>query len=72
VLLGNCQAERHSGVAVVVAGAAEPDQLGRDGIQTREPHDRRLPRVERPADDLGRLHVLRYPALPVHARVFPS
>ena len=50
-------------MAVVVAGAAESHELRRDGIQPREPDDRRLPRIERLGEVRRRLHVARDPLL---------
>jgi hypothetical protein len=44
---GNCQAERQSSVAVVVAGAAQPDKLGSDGVDGVEAHDGGLPVIQR-------------------------
>ena len=38
ILPGNCQAEGESGLAIVVAGAAEADELGRERIESREQH----------------------------------
>ena len=61
MLRGNCQAERHSGVAVVVAGAAEAHELRRDDIQPREPDDCRLPFIERLGKLRGRPHAVRDP-----------
>jgi hypothetical protein len=40
---GNCQAERQSSSTVVVARAAQPDELGRNGVDGGETHDGGLP-----------------------------
>jgi hypothetical protein len=56
---GNCQAERQSSVAVVVAGAAQPDQLRGDRVDAVEAYDgglpvgQRLPQREGGADAVG-------------------
>ena len=44
---GNCQAKRQSSTAVVVARAAQPDQLGGNGVDGGETHNGGLPRRQR-------------------------
>ena len=44
---GNCQAKRQSSTAVVVARAAQPDQLGGHGVDGGETDNGGLPRRQR-------------------------
>ena len=47
---GNCQADRQSGVALVVLGRPYPYDFGRDRIDTVEGDDQRLPSGDRPSE----------------------
>ena len=47
VIPGNCQAKRQSSTTVVVARAAQPDQLGGDRVDGAETHNGGLPGRQR-------------------------
>ena len=53
---GNCQAKRQSSTAIVVARAAQPDQLGGHGVDGGETDDGGLPGRQRLAQTGHRPH----------------